>query len=492
MPSWWIVFGVSLAYLLASLVIGILPGRKASRTAAGFVAGDRTLGLLVMYFITGATIFSAFAFLGGPGWAYSKGAAAFYILAYGSLGLLPFYFFGPRAARLGRRFGFVTQAEMVANRFGMRSIAGLMALVSVVGFIPYLALQMKGAGYVLSAVTRGNIPEWAGAALVYGIVLIYVSRSGVLGVGWTNTFQGMFMMVLAWGLGLYLPYKLYGGVEPMFRLIADTKPEMLLGPGLTSSGTPWHWGEYSTAVLISIVGFSVWPHIFMKAFTARDDRTIRRTVVLYPTFQIFLVPLYLIGFSGILFGSAPDRADQILPHMLMHMEIPALLVGLFCAGALAASMSSGDAMAHAAASIAVRDGLVEALGRRFDESRQRSLIRIAVLVLMIVSYVLAVTYRGDLVTLLLYAYGPIGQFAPVILATLYLRRATGWGVLAGLLVGSAVTIFFGLRPDLKPFPLHPGIYGLFLNVTLLIVVSALTQHQRSKRDDDFLAIARSG
>jgi len=491
-PSWWIVFGVSLAYLLASLIIGILPGRKASRTAAGFVAGDRTLGLLVMYFITGATIFSAFAFLGGPGWAYSKGAAAFYILAYGSLGLLPFYFFGPRAARLGRQFGFVTQAEMVAERFGMRSIAGVMALVSVLGFVPYLALQMKGAGYVLAAVTRGNIPEWAGAALVYGIVLIYVSRSGVLGVGWTNTFQGMFMMVLAWGLGLYLPYKLYGGVEPMFRLIADSRAEMLVAPGLTATGDPWSWGEYSTAVLISIIGFSVWPHIFMKAFTARDDRTIRRTVVLYPTFQIFLVPLYLIGFSGILFGSAPERADQILPHMLMHMEIPAVLVGLFCAGALAASMSSGDAMAHAAASIAVRDGLVEALGRRYDEVRQRSLIRITVFVLMIASYVLAVTYRGDLVTLLLYAYGPIGQFAPVILVTLYVRRATGRGVLTGLLVGSAVTIFFGLRPDLKPFPLHPGIYGLAVNLMLLVVVSALTQRQVSQRDDDFLEIARSG
>jgi SSS family solute:Na+ symporter len=491
-PSWWIVFGVSLAYLLASLVIGLLPGRKASRTAAGYVAGDRTLGLLVMYFITGATIFSAFAFLGGPGWAYSKGGAAFYILAYGTVAFLPFYFFGPRAARLGRHYGFVTQAEMVAKRFGMRSIAGLMAVVSVVGFIPYLALQMKGAGYVLSAVTRGHIPEWAGAALVYGIVLIYVSRSGVLGVGWTNTFQGIFMMALAWGLGLYLPYKLYGGVEPMFRLIADSKPEMLLAPGLTSSGAPWSWGEYSTAVLISIVGFSVWPHLFMKAFTARDDRTIRRTVVLYPTFQIFLVPLYLIGFSGILFASAPERADQILPHMLMHMEIPALLVGLFCAGALAASMSSGDAMAHAAASITIRDGLVEALGRRYDEERQRSLIRITVFVLMVVAYVLAVTYRGDLVTLLLYAYGPIGQFAPVVLATLYFRRATGWGVLTGLLAGSAVTIFFGLRPDLKPFPLHPGIYGLIVNLALLIVVSAVTQRQLSRRDDDFLAIARSG
>jgi SSS family solute:Na+ symporter len=373
----------------------------------------------------------------------------------------------------------------------MRSIAGLMAVVSVLGFIPYLALQMKGAGYVLFAVTRGQIPEWAGAGLVYAIVLIYVSRSGVLGVGWTNTFQGIFMMALAWGLGLYLPYKLYGGVEAMFRLIADSRPEVLLAPGLTANGTPWSWGEYSTAVLISIVGFSVWPHLFMKAFTARDDRTIRRTVVLYPTFQIFLVPLFLIGFSGILFGSGPDRADQILPYMLMHMEIPALLVGLFCAGALAASMSSGDAMAHAAASIAIRDGVVEALGQRLDEEHQRSWIRVTVVVVMVAAYLLAVTYKGDLVSLLLYAYGPIGQFAPVVLATLYLRRATGWGVLAGLLAGSTVTVLLGLRPEWKPFPLHPGVYGLIINLAVLVAVSAFTQRQVSPRDEEFLKIARA-
>ena len=107
MPSWIVVTGVAALYLLASLCVGLIPGRRSSKTASGFVAGDRSLGLLVMYFITGATIFSAFAFLGGPGWAYSRGAAAFYILAYGCLAFLPFYFIGPRAARLGRRFGFV-------------------------------------------------------------------------------------------------------------------------------------------------------------------------------------------------------------------------------------------------------------------------------------------------------------------------------------------------------------------------------------------------
>jgi SSS family solute:Na+ symporter len=486
-----VVFAVAVVYLATNLLVGLLPARRQSKTTSGFVAGDRTLGLLVMYFITGATIFSAFAFLGGPGWAYSRGAAAFYILAYGCLAFLPFYFLGPRAARLGRKFGFVTQAEMVAERFGMRPLAGLMAIVSVLGFVPYLALQIEGAGYVLSSVTRGHVPAWLGGAIVYGVVLIYVSRSGVLGVGWTNTFQGIFMMILAWGLGLYLPYALYGGVGPMFREIAATRPELLRAPGLAADGEPWAWGEYSSAVLISIVGFSVWPHLFMKAFTARDDRTIRRTVVLYPTFQIFLVPLYLIGFAGVLFPSAPDTPDQILPHMLMQMEIPAVLVGLFCAGALAASMSSGDAMAHAAASIAVRDGLVEAVGLRRDEATQRRWIRIGVLLMMIASYLLAIAYRGDLVALLLYAYGPIGQFAPVVFATLYLRRVTGAGVFAGLLAGSAVTVGLGLRPDLRPWPIHAGVYGLLVNVALLILVSVLTWRGLTTRDREFLRVAES-
>ena len=490
MPSSAIVLSVSVVYLVACLALGMWPGRKASRTAEGYVAGDRTLGLLLMYFITGATIFSAFAFLGAPGFAYSKGAAVFYILAYGSLGFVPFYFLGPRAARLGRRYGYVTQAEMIADRFGAPAIAGLMALISVVAFVPYLALQMKGAGTILHAVTRGEVSEAAGAALVYGVVLVYVLRSGVLGVGWTNTFQGIFMMLLAWGLGLYLPFRLYGGVEEMFSRIASERPELLLAPGLNSSGAPWGWGEYNSAVLVSIIGFSVWPHLFMKAFTARDTKTIKRTVVLYPTFQVFLVPLFLIGFAGVFFEPAPQQANQVLPHMLMNMELPALLVGLFCAGGLAASMSSGDAMAHASASIAVRDGMVRALGMELDSNRQRTLIRIAVVVVLLVSYVVSIVYRGDLVYLLLAAYGPVVQFAPAVVATLYWRRASGAGVLAGLVSGGCVNLFFFLWPALRPFELHAGLYGLAVNTAVLIAMSLRTTRSLREPESEFLATAR--
>ena len=496
MPSSTVVVAIVLAYLGACLVVGMWPGRRSSDSAEGYVAGDRSFGLLLMYFVTGATIFSAFAFLGGPGWAYSRGVAVFYVLGYGALGFIPFYFVGPRAARVGRAFGYVTQAEMVAARFDRPALAGLMAVVSVVAFVPYLALQMKGAGYVLNTVTRGAFPTWAGAAAVYGVVTIYVLRSGVLGVGWTNTFQGVFMLILAWALGLYLPTRLYGGVGPMFDQIAAARPELLLSPGLSKSGAPWTWGEYSAAVLVSAVGFSFWPHLFMKAFSARDDRTIRRTVVLYPSFQIFIVPLFLIGFAGVLFALPPGAPDQILPHMLMNLELPAAIVGLFCAGALAASMSSGDAMAHAAASILVRDGVVRAADHALTPHAERRLIRWAVVAVMVASYATAVGYHGSLVFLLLSAYGAVVQFAPAVVATLYLPWARGGAVLAGMVTGAAVTVVFVLWPEAQPVPLHAGLYGLLANVAVLVAGSWTSRGRPAPSADDFgrrfLDIARTG
>jgi SSS family solute:Na+ symporter len=487
MTSATIVVLIAAGYLLASLVIGWLPSRRASNTATGYVAGDRTLGPLLMYFITGATIFSAFAFLGGPGWAYSRGAAALYILGYGTLGFLPFYFLGPRAARVGHAYGFVSPGEMVAHRFRWPLLAGAMALISAIAFVPYLALQMKGAGYVLEAVTRGKLPGWMGALVVYTVVTLYVVRSGVLGVGWTNTFQGLFMMALAWIMGIYLPYKLYGGLGPMFEQIEAQRPELLQTPGLNGQGTPWAATEYASAILVSAIGFSAWPHVFMKAFTARDESTIRRTVVLYPTFQLFLLPLLIIGFAGVLFASAPTKPDQILPHMLMNLELSPVLVGLFCAGALAASMSSGDAIAHACSSILVRDGWIRSCNRSLAPAAERRWIRLLLPLIMAAAYTLAMLYQGSLVGLLLYAYGPITQLMPVLVATLYCRKVSGSAALTGLVTGILVNLLFVLQPDWRPLAIHAGLYGLAANVAAMTLTSHLSQAGESEA---FLQVAQ--
>ncbi len=483
-----IVLSVACAYLAICLLVGLWPSKQQSNSVEGYVAGDRSLGLLLMYFITGATIFSAFTFLGMPGLAYKQGAAAFYILSYGILGFVPFYFLGPRAARLGRVHGFVTQGEMIAQRFGNRSIALVIALISLVGFIPYIALQVRGAGLIANVVSGGSISIELGAAVVYAIVLAYVWKSGLMGVGWTNVLQGALMLTLAWGLGLYVPWLMYGGIGPMFDRLVEQRPEMLVAPGLAKQGGEWSWAEYSSAIVVSTIGFTCWPHSFMKAFTAKDDRTLRRSVVLYPTFQLFQVPILLLAFAAILHPTAPQDLNQVVPHLLVELGVPALVVGLFAAGGLAAAMG-GDAIGHAAASMAVRDGLVRGLGVKLDPLRERAWIRVALVIVLAAAYVIAVGYSESLVWLLLFAYGPITQFMPGLFAALYWRRATAAGVLAGLACGIAVNLSFAFHKEWRPWPVHEGLYGLAANV-LLLVAASLATRPRLVEADRFLATAR--
>ncbi|MCJ7627255.1 MAG: sodium:solute symporter family protein [Longimicrobiales bacterium] len=490
MERWHLITIIIVLYLAVTLGIGLRAGRNASKSVTGYVAGDRAFGLLVMYFIFGATMFSAFAFLGGPGWAYSRGAAAFYILSYGVLGMAPWYWVGPRAARVGREYGYVTQAQLLVGRFPSRPLTALMAGLTILAFIPYITLQMRGAGIVIEAVTDGNIPLWLGAGLAYGIVIVYVLSSGVAAVGWTNTFQGIFMLVIAWTLGIYLPMRLYGGVGAMFSEIAAQRPELLTSPGLTATGEPWSWGGYSTAILVSAIGVSMWPHLFMKAFAAKDDNTIRRTVVLFPTFQLFLIPVFLIGFAGVLFPESPGEPDFILPFLILRTDLPGIVVGLFCAGALSASMSTGDALLHAGASVAVEDGIRPFL--TLDDRQQRRLMRWLVLAIGAIAYFFALYEGVSLVVLLLSSYGIIAQFTPPLISALYWKRATTPGIISGLLAGSAVTLFFFFQGNLRPLDLHEGILGLLVHIPVLVVVSLLTKDRDPEGSERFLEAARGG
>ena len=93
----------------------------------------------------------------------------FFILGYGTIGFLPFYWLGPRAARLGREYGFVTQAELVAHRFRRPSLALIMALISLVAFVPYLSVQIRGAGHVVAQMSGERVSVELGAAIVYAV-----------------------------------------------------------------------------------------------------------------------------------------------------------------------------------------------------------------------------------------------------------------------------------------------------------------------------------
>jgi SSS family solute:Na+ symporter len=482
--GWVVTLVVIFIYLFFVLFLGSLAGRKRESSVVEFIAASRNLGFFVMYFLMGGAIFSAFAYLGGPGWAFSRGAAAFYILGYCALGLVPWWLWGPRAHRAGKKFHYVTQAQLFADRFQSKSLSVIIALVSILAFIQYITLQMKGSAYVFEIASGGRIPFWAGALIAYVVVLVYVFYGGVRGVAWTNVFQGAFMVITAWVIGLFIVYKLYGSPAEMFRQIDAANPShMMVGPG-----TKMSFAAYSSALLVSVLGFVMWPHLFMKSYTAKSEKVIKQTIALYPTFAIFLVPVLFIGFAGIMQVSpevlgAPDR---ILPWMFNHMNWSPVAIGLVLAAALAAAMSSQDTITHAAGSIFAQD-LVEVLRKDKHTDKQATMwIRISVVGFGLVSYLMAIFGGQTLVALLLGAYGSIVQLLPLAIFTFFWPRATKAGAISGVCVGVLYNylIVFKIIPQFGD--VHAGIQGLVLNIIVFIVVSLLTKPMDKQHVDKFV------
>ena len=470
-----LIFG----YLGLSLAVGLWAGRRGSGGTDDFITGERSFGPVLMYFVMGAMVFSAYALLGTPQRILAKGSDAFYALAYGAASMIPIFFFGAKVRRIGAREQLYTQADFLGARFASRRLTAVMGLASLLAFLPYLVIQFKGAGVVMQQVL-GWSPV-AGAAVVYAVVMVYVMFGGMRGVGWTNVLQGVLMLVIVWWLGLAIPGQLYGGVGPMFDRVIAEQPAYLTLPGPGPGTSDYQW---TAEVVLSILGFTMWPQVFMKCFTARNARLVQHSSVVYPTFLLFLVPLYFLGYAALLLPDAP-RDERVLLWLVHHPLLAGgeWMLACFSLAVLAASMSTGDALLHGGSSIFLRDVLHRGFGLQLRERTQTWILRAAVVVLAGLGLVgMMYAHRWSLVDLLLLAYAVPVQFLPVVMLGLYWRRANRQAAEAGLYVGLGGVIFLfaagklapGLYAAVNPLDLQIGVLGLMLNSLVMLSVAMLT------------------
>lgn len=461
-----IVIGITLAYLVIVLAVGLRARGQAGSSLEGYVAGGRHVGVVILFFILGAEIFSAFAFLGTPGWAYQHGAPAFYILAYLSLVPITIWTLGPRVAALGRERGYLTQGDMIADHYRSKPLGMLAGVIGVVALVPYLTIQIAGAGLLFQAATHGAVPFWLGGLLAFLVVAAYVFTSGLSGIGWTNLLQGVMMIFIAWFLGLAISDRLYGGVGEMFSQLQQQAPEYLTMPGATGMD----WGYFSTAVLVSAFGGAMWPHLFMKFYSADSGKTLRKVSVFYPLYAYLLVPLLFIGFAGILvFHDAPlARPDTILLKMVMEVaNFSPWVIGLMLSGALAAAMSTGANLAHTAAVVLVRDVMGPTLMKNASDKTTVRATRWSVLGLSLAAYLIALLNPGSLVMILLMAYGLIIQLFPMVLGALFLPQLRRASVMTGALVGSVAYLLMDFVWS-SPLGWHAGVWAILLNAVVVI------------------------
>ena len=477
MQQWQIALVMMIGYLVIALLIGILSGKgRDSGSLTEFTVAGRDLNLIVTWFLMGGAIFSAFAFLGAPGWAFSRGAPAFYILAYLVFGIVPWYFTGPKIGKIGRKLGLYSLVGFLKGRFQSKTLAVLIGVISFFAFIQYLAIQLKGMAIIFDVMTEGRIPFWLGALVAYAIVVIYVATGGLRAAAWSDVFQGLLMIIVSWVVGLMIVRKLTDGTTAMFEGIMNDKPGFLQIGAEGSTMSPM---AFTTLIIVSAIGLLMWPHLFSRSYSSRG-KAIKQTVLAYPIFTLFLIPLLLVGFAGISIVSVEQLGDpdQILPYLVTTvLQLPGIVYGLVGAAALAAAMSSSDVITHSA-SLEFTDGVIRHIVKKDLTDKAALLImRGAVVMVGALAYFVAVFGGQGLIALLAGAYGSIVQFAPGIYSALYWKRATAPGVIAGLLAGFIVNIYYQMIHTNTPFDIHAGILGLMVNIVVFAAVSYATKPQ---------------
>ena len=463
---------IIIGWVLLSLAVGVYAGIKRKFTLEGYLVSGRSLGLIFLYVLMAGEIYSAYAFLGTGGWAYSYGMPIMYAIGYGALAYAFGYFYAKYVWKVGKYFKCVTQADYFNVRYNSRTLAALVALIGIVFNVPYLQLQLQGLGYIVNVGSLNTISIKAGIVIGMIIMMIYVYTSGLRGISWTNLLQATLMFIVAWAILFAVPFKQFGGVGAMFKALAQAKPgHLVLHPPL---GVAW----YVSTLILCGLGFFMYPQMYPSIYSARDLKTLKKNYTLLPIYSIFMIPVILAGFTIAAMGlklAAPDEA------VLKAVEVsyPSWVLGIVGAGGFAAAASTASAIILTLAGLLSKN-LYTILKPTASDRELVLASRISVILFGVTAMLLALFAPGRLVALLLLAYSGITQMFPAAVLGLFWKRMNKYSAGAGIIAGLITVTYlkFGLKHN--PLGIHFGLWGLLVNFIVTVIVAYAT-----KPDENF-------
>ncbi len=465
---------------LLALALGFLARRGKDMNLEQWTVGGRGFGAIFVFLLLAGEIYTTFTFLGGSGFAYGKGAPAYYILCYGTLAYVLSYFMLPPIWRYAKENRLYSQSDFFVRKYDSSTLGVIVALVDIVALIPYLVLQFKGLGIIVEIAAYGAISStlaiWIGAA----IVAAYVMVSGVHGSAWTSVAKDIMILAIVIFLGLYLPAHYYGGLEPMFAAIEKAKPGFTV---FAPHGQSLWW--FSSTVLLTALGFFMWPHTFASIYTAKSARVIRKNAIFLPLYQLILLFVFFVGFAATL--QVPGLSGPDIDLALFKLSAKTFdpwFVGVIGATGVLTALVPGSMILMTAATL-IANNLYRAVNPSADDGQVSQLAKVLVPVVALVAVIFTLKGGATIVALLLMGYSFVTQLFPSLVLSLAARNfATREGAGAGIIAGVATVAVVSLTganfhtlswlpPEIQD--LNIGIVALAVNVVVLIVVSLATR-----------------
>ncbi|WP_347552594.1 sodium/proline symporter PutP [Pseudalkalibacillus hwajinpoensis] len=445
-----------IVYLVGMLVIGLIAYRMTSNLS-DYVLGGRRLGGSVAALSAGASDMSSWLLLGLPGAMYAGGMSQIWIgigLAIGAY--LNWQFVASRLRRYTEVANdSITVPDYLENRFrdGSKALRVLSAIVILVFFTFYTSSGLVG-GAILFESSFGMSYEaalWIGAL----VIISYTFLGGFLAVSWTDFFQGILMFLALVIVPIVALYEMGGWSETVNQVGATDTTYLDIFTGMSFMG------------IISLLGWGLGyfgqPHIITRFMAVKSSKEIPKARLVGMTWMVLsLFGAIFTGFIGIAYFSGGLANSETVFIQFTQVLFNPWVSGFLLAAILSAIMSTIDSQLLVSSSAVAEDFYKAILRKNASQTELVWVGRIAVLAIALLAILLAYNPDSSVLDLVSYAWAGFGAaFGPVIILSLFWKRMTRNGALAGIIVG-AVTVILWAQLSGGLFDLYELIPGFIL------------------------------
>lgn len=500
-------------YMAVVIGIGIYFAKRSNQSSEDYFLGGRSLGPWVTAMSAEASDMSGWLLMGLPGVAYWCGLSD---AAWTSIGLaLGTYINWLLVAKRLRRYSAVagdaiTLPDFFSNRFHEKKkvIMTLSALFILIFFTVYASSCFVTCGKLFSTLFGASYQSMMIAGAVF--VVIYTFLGGFLAESASDFMQAV-VMIFALTVILITGTLAAGGLQAVvdnaknipgfFTFFGIASPSVdANGIQQVANGAPvfGEAGSYGFLTIISTLswglGYFGMPQVLLRFMAIRKtDELVRARRIATVWVVISLAAAVLIGLMGrAMFPvhetlNTASGAENVFIVLSRHL-LPPLLAGLVMAGILAATISSSDSYLLIAASAVSLNIFKGILKKDASDKQVMTMSRIILLLIAVAGVVIAMDENSVIFTIVSFAWAGFGAvFGPIMLFSLFWKRTTQAGAVAGMVTGGVMVFFWKLV--LKPLGGVFGIYELFpafvLSCLVILVVSLLTPVPSAQIQQEF-------
>jgi solute:Na+ symporter, SSS family len=421
-----------IAYLLATMALGVYAGTRIKNTTDFAVAGH-SLPLAMVITTTFATWFGAETVMGIPAKFVSGGLNAVVEDPFGASMCLVLVgaFFATRLYKMK----LLTIGDYYRRRYG-EGVEIFCSIAIILSYLGWVAAQITALGLVFSVLSGGEISKHMGMGIGTVLVLVYVLVGGMLAVAWTDFIQ---MIVLVVGLSFiaYLAGEQAGGPANVLAM-AQAQNWFNFWPENTAEG--WIW--FVAAAITMMLGSIPQQDVFQRVMAAKDAQTAKRGAIIggFSYLAFAFVPMFIVASSLIIMPDVTKEllandAQKVLPTLILS-NMP-LVAQIFFFGALVSAIKSTSSATLLAPSTSFVENILKNIWPQMSDKQELLLMRVTIFVFtgLVLTYAIAMegTSIYDLVSAA-YQVPLVGAFVPLVFG-LYWSRATTQGAVCSIVLG---------------------------------------------------------